>query len=97
MNTKWKTKRAGYVSDILGPVRFRTDGQKFQRRVVRPMDKQTRPVLLTDYFAQIQGLSNDLEDPSIEKIEGHDGTRTFITGWTDDMDGYTEEDMVNFL
>ena len=26
MNTKWKTKRAGYVSDILGPVRFRTDG-----------------------------------------------------------------------
>lgn len=95
MNTTWTTLRSRSSRDLLGPILFRTNGEKTQRRTLAVVGSNYGSTPLKDYLEKINALSAGLEDVSIDHYNDYDYSRTLVVGWSDDMDGYTEDDLTS--
>lgn len=91
MDSEWTTLRSN-TQDILGYVRFRSNGEKFQRRVIKSMGPNISPIPLQEHLDNLKKLSEGLEDVVLEYFNDYDYSRTLVTGWSDDLDGYNEDD-----
>lgn len=93
MDTVWTSLRSTSTLDVLGHVRFRSNGEKLQRRVVTFMNQNIGSVPVNEHFDRIKELSEGLEDVTLEYFNDYDCSRTLLAGWSDDLDGYTMDDL----
>lgn len=96
MTVTWTPLIHKSETNSMGPIEFRSSGDKIQRRVFERIGEYYTPVTLDEYLEDIRDLTEGLEEITLvsEDADILGRCNTLISGWSDDLAGYSPEDLI---